>query len=127
MEIVKSHLLAIEKEVFVKVGNKTDHTKDVIFRGELPGVQETIDLHIRRTPNGYYGKTVSMRSFDIDDMAENVWMEGPESTSSNIIRPQHHCRVVYKEYATPISDIESMLETVETLDSTTEGMDFNLA
>ena len=68
MEIVKSHLLAIEKEVFVKVGNKIDHTRDVIFREELPDVQETTDLHIQRTPDGYYGSLVSMRSFLISHL-----------------------------------------------------------
>ena len=107
----------------MKVGNKIDHTKDVIFRGELPDIQEIIDLRIRRTWKGYYGRTMSTRS----DAVEDIWVEGPESTSTDVIRSQHHCRVVYKEYATPISDIESMLETVETLDSTTEGEVFNLA
>ena len=61
---------------------------------------------------------MSMRS----DAVEDVWVEGPESTSTDVIRSQYHCRVVYKEYATPISDVESMLETVEILDGTTEGM-----
>ena len=118
VEIVKSHLLTIEKEALMKVGNETDHTKNVIFRGSMPTVQEMTDLRIKKTQKGYYKSVGPISKHD------NV-ARTPASASA--IRSQYHCRVVYAEYATPISEVETVLETVTTLDDTTKGKFFSPA
>ena len=102
----------------MKVGNETDHTKNVIFRGSIPTVQEMTELRIEKTQKGYYKSVGPISKHD------NV-TRTPASASA--IRSQYHCRVVYAEYATPISEVETVLETVATLDDTTKGRFFSPA
>ena len=114
-ELVKKHILTPIASERVKVGDKEDHTKNTILRGENPNAACKVVL-----PDDLKGKKG-------DFYPTNAWIDVTEDPSPDMIWKlelgrykaylhRWHYRIVYKEVAIPyrkLSDLRDMSLVVE--------------
>ena len=98
LDIVKKHILTIEKDIYVKADDQFDDTVDVIMRGHIPDA-----LVVEESQ-----RAGSVLSLDHVGLRESI-------------KAKRHCRIVYKEFGTPLYKLTKFSEVNSVLDDVTLG------
>lgn len=114
---VQKHMVTIEEEVLVKVDGRVDHTLGVMMRGADP---KSIKWEKLVKVKGKYCYISQGHTQSLVGPATSGRFRQRKITR-RAVRRLHHCRVVYKEYATPIHKLELLSDVIIAIDGVTEG------
>ena len=121
-DIVRNHIVNIEKDIYIKVGEREDHPIDVVTHGELPLLVEKGKLLADPQQGHRYYQSNGYR-VEVSDRTKRQDCARKRNAKDEI-RIKRHCRVMYKEVGRPIYKSREISEASVVLDDVTLGMCF---
>ena len=122
-ELVENGLLTSITWENVKVGKRKDHTEKVILRGRTPTDIYTFQAPPEKTSRKKNTKKSLLKGWaSVTDCQPR---EAPEDLTLNrrtSIYHRRHCRIVYKEFATPYYELKSIKDMILVLEHSIDGM-----
>ena len=122
-KLVEKALLTPINSEKVLIGDKEDNTETVILRGKSP-----TKLYTFKPPKEKCGQRFNAEkrlcigsSSVIGSLPRDSSKESDESIRTSIF-PRIHCRIVYKEFATPYQELKSIKDMLLVLEHSIDGM-----
>ena len=122
-ELVEKALLTPIHSEKVKIGDKEDNTETVILRGKSPS-----GIHIFKPSREKNGQRPNAEKRLCKGSSSVIGALPPDSSNrlnGNIrtsIFPRIHCRIVYKEFATPYQDLDNIKDMLLVLEHSIDGL-----
>ena len=121
-ELVEKALLTPIHSEKVKIGDKEDNTETVILRGKSPtGIYK---FKPPKEKTSRKSKAKDCHAVGAPSAISELPRETEEDSSENqrtSIFPRIHCRIVYKEYATPYQDLDNINDMLMVLEHSIDG------
>ena len=122
-KLVEKALLTPIHSEKVKIGDKEDNTETVILRGKSPDRIYQFKLSKDKSgdkPDAEKRLSVGS-SASISALPRDI-PKDPTKNQRTSIFPRIHCRIVYKEFATPYQDLDNIKDMLLVLEHSIDGL-----